>query len=108
MPNFIHKSCCSVGVFVTSISSVRVVQLIKIGIENVILQKRIENLYSKTGLKVVAHNRYWATDNVYATQNGGSYNFIVENDTKRALPQDNNFWVNLFSGMIDEIHIFVL
>ena len=66
----------------------------------------LENLYSKTGLKVVAHNRYWATDNVYATQNGGSYNFIVENDTKRALPQDNNFWVDLFSGMTDEIYIF--
>ena len=47
----------------------------------------------------MAHNRYWATDNVYATQNGGSYNFIVENDTKRALPQDNSFWKDLFSGM---------
>ena len=68
----------------------------------------LENLYSKTGLKVVAHNRYWATDNVYATQNGGSYNFIVENGTKRALPQDDNFWMDLFSGMIDEIYIFCL
>ena len=47
----------------------------------------------------MAHNRYWATDNVYATQNGGSYNFIVENNTKRALPQDDRFWNDLFSGM---------
>ena len=73
---------------------------------NDVFPNGLENLYSKTGLKVVAHNRYWATDNVYAIQNGGSYNFIVENDTKRALPQDNNFWLDLFSGMIDEIHVF--
>ena len=58
----------------------------------------LENLYSKTGLKVVAHNRYWATDNVYATENGGSYHFVIENDTKRALPQDDLFWNDFFRG----------
>ena len=47
---------------------------------------------------VVAHNRYWATDNVYATENGGLYNFVIENDTKRALPQDDIFWNDFFKG----------
>ena len=31
---------------------------------------------------MVAHNRYWATDNVYAKQNGGAYDFIVEEENK--------------------------
>ena len=60
----------------------------------------LENLYSKTGLKVVAHNRYWATDNVNASDNGGSYHFVIENDTKRALPQDDLFWNDFFRGQI--------
>ena len=30
----------------------------------------------------MAHNRYWATDNVYAKQNGGAYDFIVEEENK--------------------------
>ena len=32
----------------------------------------------KTGWVFQGHNRYWAPDNVYATQNGGEYPFIVE------------------------------
>ena len=67
---------------------------------NDVFPNGLENLYVKTGLKVVAHNRYWSTDNVYASQNGGIYHFIIENDTKRALPQDNKFWVDLFTGTV--------
>ena len=26
----------------------------------------------------MGHNRYWAIDNVYATQNGGQYDFVIE------------------------------
>ena len=59
----------------------------------------LEQLYLKTGLKVVAHNRYWATDNVYAEENGGLYHFVIENDTKRALPQDDQFWNEFFKGI---------
>ena len=47
-------------------------------------------------LPVVAHNRYWATDTVYSNSNGGEYNFIIEEDTKRALPLDGDFWQHLF------------
>ena len=31
----------------------------------------MEALYAETGLPVVAHNRFWATDTVYSTHNGG-------------------------------------
>ena len=31
---------------------------------------------------VVAHNRYWAVDTVYARDNGGNYSFIIENQNK--------------------------
>ena len=32
-------------------------------------------LQEQTGFKFAAHNRYWSGQNVYATQNGGDYNF---------------------------------
>ena len=32
----------------------------------------------KSGWKFQMHNRMWSDDNVYATQNGGKYKFIVE------------------------------
>ena len=35
-------------------------------------------LRNATGWPIMGHNRYWAIDNVYATQNGGQYDFIVE------------------------------
>ena len=31
----------------------------------------MDSLYAETGLPVVAHNRFWATDTVYSTHNGG-------------------------------------
>jgi hypothetical protein len=61
----------------------------------------LAELYRKTGLPVVAHNRYWATDNVYATVNGGGYAFITEAASQRALPDDPNFWPDLFSNNSD-------
>ena len=30
------------------------------------------------GHKIQTHNRWWAPDNVYAKQNGGEYDFIIE------------------------------
>ena len=58
----------------------------------------LDAVYAKTDLMVVAHNRYWATDNVYAMENGGLYNFVIENENKRALPVDDNFWNDFFAG----------
>lgn len=38
----------------------------------------------------MAHNRYWSTENVYAKQNGGDFEFIIEEHG--ALPVDDTFW----------------
>ena len=48
----------------------------------------LHSLYERTGLGVVAHNRYWSTDNVYSRDNGGMFNFVTEDDNKRSLPQE--------------------
>ncbi len=48
--------------------------------------------YSYTGWPVVGHNRYWASNTDYAKQNGGQYDFIVEADKGKALPNDAEFW----------------
>ncbi|KAJ8044596.1 hypothetical protein HOLleu_07381 [Holothuria leucospilota] len=42
-------------------------------------------LYEQLGYPFAAHNRYWAPDTVYAKQNGGKWNFIVEKE--KAIPQ---------------------
>jgi hypothetical protein len=56
----------------------------------------IESLTDKTGWLVQAHNRYWADDNVYATDNGGSYLFGINHTTFGALPLEECFWEDLF------------
>ena len=61
----------------------------------------MESLYTKTGLPVVAHNRYWATDTVYSRENGGQFTFVTEKETNRSLPQDPDFWKYLFSSSLD-------
>ncbi len=33
------------------------------------------------GLPFMMHNRHWAANNVYATQNGGAYPFSVDEQT---------------------------
>ncbi|CAK8679724.1 unnamed protein product [Clavelina lepadiformis] len=50
----------------------------------------MDSLFQSTGLPVVAHNRYWASDTTYAKKNGGSYDFYVE--TEKSIPDDPNFW----------------
>jgi len=41
------------------------------------------------------HNRVWATDNVYAKQNGGKYEMICD---KVCVPHDPRFWTDLFAN----------
>jgi len=57
----------------------------------------IEALTNYTGWLVQAHNRYWADDNVYAIENGGSYDFGLNHTTFGALPFEEVFWYDLFS-----------
>ncbi len=33
--------------------------------------------YDHLSFRVAAHNRFFAADNLYAKQNGGKYNFLV-------------------------------
>lgn len=52
-------------------------------------------VWNNTGLPVVAHNRWWSDKTVYAKQNGGKYDFVVETETRKALPTDQSFWDDL-------------
>jgi hypothetical protein len=45
---------------------------------------------------MVAHNRYWAPDTVYAQQNGGNYSFAVEETM--AVPIETRFWKDLLES----------
>ena len=47
------------------------------------------------GWPFVAHNRYWGDENVYAKQNGGAYEFIVEPENHKAIPVEQRFWDDL-------------
>ena len=44
----------------------------------------------KSGWKFQMHNRMWSDDNIYATQNGGKYKFIVEPQVGERIP-DSDF-----------------
>jgi len=54
----------------------------------------IEYFSAQTQLPLTAHNRYWSNSTVYATANGGDYNFII--DGEYSIPDDLNFWKDLF------------
>lgn len=61
----------------------------------------LDYVRNATGWPIQGHNRYWATDNVYATQNGGQWDFIIENGTSYkqavALPLQEEFWEYFFA-----------
>jgi hypothetical protein len=44
----------------------------------------------------MAHNRYWSTENVYAKQNGGDFEFVIEEESGAALPLEEAFWDYFF------------
>jgi hypothetical protein len=46
----------------------------------------------------VAHNRYWDPQTIYATQNGGKFDFIIEPAHKRAIPTQRAFWDYLMTS----------
>lgn len=50
---------------------------------------------------VVAHNRAWDHNNVYARQNGGTYDFLLGNTSKGeplGLPLERRFWDDLLQN----------
>jgi hypothetical protein len=65
----------------------------------------VRALVDATGWKIVAHNRYWDRDVVYAAQNGGAWPFFIDaaGDANRmALPLSGEFWSWLLSGAARE------
>ena len=63
----------------------------------------------KTGWKFQMHNRMWADDNIYATQNGGKYKFIVEPSKKLAIPDEQALWDDLMSNKTEHgipLHVY--
>lgn len=62
----------------------------------------LDYVRNATGWPIQGHNRYWAVDNVYATQNGGDWDFVIENATAynsaMAVPLQEEFWEYLFSS----------
>ena len=63
-------------------------------------------LSNKTDWPIVAHNRYWSNNTDYAKQNGGLFNFIIDEDGY-ALPVDPEFWRYLLSTAKDEWNLKV-
>ena len=53
----------------------------------------------RTGWKLVPHIRYHSSSTSYATQNGGTYRFLV--DKSAALPMEQRFWLDLFANRSD-------
>lgn len=41
---------------------------------------------------------YWSADNIYATQNGGNYQFYIDEDTSTAVPLGQQLWEDLFKN----------
>lgn len=54
------------------------------------------NLYKQTNFKSVAHSRVWSSNVTYASQNGGQYNFLIDHQNLKSLPDDQKFWDDLF------------
>ena len=61
----------------------------------------IKYVSNKTHLPIVAHNRFFSPDTDYAKQNGGKYNFIID-EGNIALPDDPQFWQDLLRNARDE------
>ena len=73
------------------------------GVKNWTAQPRIfpdgmGHVHEATGWPFQLHNRYWSTDNIYAKQNGGTYDFIVEGTEGYAIPTDQQLWDDLMAN----------
>ena len=55
----------------------------------------MEGIYNITGLQIQGHNRYWDAENVYAKQNGGEYEFLIDLDQGYSIPTEQRFWDDL-------------
>lgn len=51
--------------------------------------------------RYVAHNRYWDSATVYAKQNGGNFDFIIEKEQGKGIPVTQDFWDYLMKSSKD-------
>ena len=58
----------------------------------------MQYVFNVTKQFVTGHNKFWDSAVTYAKQNGGDYNFIVDEQNFKALPNDERFWDDLFSN----------
>jgi len=58
----------------------------------------MDSVYQETSLPVIAHNRYWCNETVYSDRNGGKYNFLIDDTSGTAVPQDDHFFEDLFKN----------
>eukprot|EP00730_Choanoeca_flexa_P001442 TRINITY_DN10639_c0_g1_i1.p1 TRINITY_DN10639_c0_g1~~TRINITY_DN10639_c0_g1_i1.p1 ORF type:complete len:746 (+),score=195.33 TRINITY_DN10639_c0_g1_i1:3-2240(+) len=57
----------------------------------------LDYFFNKTGWYQQLHNRFWSVHNVYATQNGGDYDFDIDDDGF-AVPLEQRFWDDLLAA----------
>jgi hypothetical protein len=64
----------------------------------------IRALVEQTGWKIIAHNRYWSPHTNYAKQNGGDWDFFIDEEGAgdMAVPLDQDFWVWLLTSSVAE------
>ncbi|XP_050418345.2 uncharacterized protein LOC126831737 [Patella vulgata] len=53
-------------------------------------------VYNKTQWPVSAHNKWWSSNTTYAKQNGGQFDFVLEDDVGFGIPLEEEFWNSLF------------
>lgn len=67
----------------------------------------VRELVELSNWKITAHNRYWSSDNVYASQNGGKWDFYVDKSGspaggQMAVPLEAAFWEWLLTSSVTE------
>jgi hypothetical protein len=53
-----------------------------------------------TGWDMQMHNRMWSNDNVYAKENGGDYDFVLEDPL--SIPTEQRFWDDLMANKTEQ------
>ncbi|XP_055899049.1 uncharacterized protein LOC106054416 [Biomphalaria glabrata] len=54
-------------------------------------------LANKTKVPFSCHNRFWDNQTAYAQYNGGKYLFVSDQGSGLAVPDDDQFWIDLFN-----------
>eukprot|EP00051_Salpingoeca_urceolata_P017933 m.248958 g.248958 ORF g.248958 m.248958 type:complete len:817 (+) comp19081_c0_seq6:1182-3632(+) len=64
----------------------------------------MEWVHEQTGWKFQLHNRHWSDNNVYALQNGGDYEFVMQ--PPLSVPTTQRFWNDLIANKSNYIVVY--